>query len=105
MNSNWQTCWPFFSNLTYEVTLTSASEEEIIYLEVVACEIEYVSAKVPFCQVDQLTVYDGKPDCKLFILRINKFLEISPSTAFQARAVTGRLLCLRRLENVLRVPL
>ena len=30
------------------------------------------------------------------ILRINKFLEISPSTAFQARAVTGRLLCLLR---------
>ena len=39
------------------------------------------------------------------LLRINKFLEISPSTAFQARAVTCRLLCLRRLENTLRVPL
>ena len=33
------------------------------------------------------------------LLRINKFLEISLSTAFQARAVTGRLLCLQRLEN------
>ena len=41
----------------------------------------------------------------LYLLRINKFLEISPSTAFQARAVKGRLLCLRRLENALRVPL
>ena len=30
------------------------------------------------------------------ILRINKFLEISPSTEFQARAVTDRLLCLQR---------
>ena len=30
------------------------------------------------------------------ILRINKFLEISPSTAFKARAVTGRWLCLLR---------
>ena len=39
------------------------------------------------------------------ILRINKFLEISLSKAFQARAVTGRLLCLWRLENALRVPL
>ena len=32
----------------------------------------------------------------LILLRINKFLEISPSTAIQARAVTGRLLCLQR---------
>ena len=39
------------------------------------------------------------------ILRINKFLEISLSTAFQARAVTGRLLCLQRLENAVQVPL
>ena len=30
------------------------------------------------------------------ILRINKFLEISPSTAFQARAVTGMILYLQR---------
>jgi hypothetical protein len=22
--------------------------------------IEYVSAKVPFCQIDKLTIYDGK---------------------------------------------
>ena len=29
------------------------------------------------------------------LLLINKFLEIAPSTAFQARAVTGRLLCLQ----------
>ena len=39
------------------------------------------------------------------LLRINKFLEISPSTAFHARAVTGRLLCLQQLENVVRIPL
>ena len=32
----------------------------------------------------------------VILLRINKFLEISPSTSFQARAVTGRLLCLQR---------
>ena len=38
--------------------------------------------------------------CKnVMILRINKFLEISPSTAFQARAVTGRWLCLQRCYN------
>ena len=30
------------------------------------------------------------------LLRINKFLEISPSTAFQARAVTGMILYLQR---------
>ena len=39
------------------------------------------------------------------VLRINKFHEISPSTAFQARAVTGRLLCMQRLENAVRIPL
>ena len=30
------------------------------------------------------------------LLRLKKLLAISPSTAFQARAVTGRLLCLQR---------
>ena len=33
--------------------------------------------------------------CEVLILRINKFLEIFPSTAFQARAVTGMILHLQ----------
>ena len=31
----------------------------------------------------------------LVVLRINEFLEISPSLAFQARAITGRILCMQ----------
>ncbi|KAK3100235.1 hypothetical protein FSP39_016802 [Pinctada imbricata] len=51
----------YSDNLTYEVTI-SAGETEIINLEMTDCEIEYASAKVPFCQVDKLIIYDGQFD-------------------------------------------
>lgn len=55
-----KTIYACFSNLTYEWLISSSSDSELVKIEMDDCVIEYVSAKVPFCQIDKLTIYDGK---------------------------------------------
>ncbi|XP_061184819.1 uncharacterized protein LOC133192828 [Saccostrea echinata] len=35
------------------------TQTDILYINFLDCNIEYASAKVPYCQLDQITVYDG----------------------------------------------
>ncbi|XP_062591954.1 cubilin-like [Saccostrea cucullata] len=49
----------YFSNLTLKTTIMTTAQTEILYINFLDCNIEYASAKVPYCQLDQITVYDG----------------------------------------------
>jgi hypothetical protein len=46
-----KTIYICFSNLTYEWLISSSSDSELVKIEMDDCVIEYVSAKVPFCQI------------------------------------------------------
>ncbi|XP_033742001.1 uncharacterized protein LOC117328666 isoform X4 [Pecten maximus] len=49
----------YSNNVTYTWLLESSDVNEVIKIEVVDCQLEYVNAKVPVCQLDSLTIYDG----------------------------------------------
>lgn len=58
-------CWIctyfiFFSNLTLDLVLTATSRSAILYIDFLDCDLEFATAKVPYCQLDQITVHDGQ---------------------------------------------
>lgn len=58
-------CWMcmhfiFFSNLTLDLVLTATSRSAILYIDFLDCDLEFATAKVPYCQLDQITVHDGQ---------------------------------------------
>lgn len=50
----------FFSNLTLDLVLTATSRSAILYIDFLDCDLEFATAKVPYCQLDQITVHDGQ---------------------------------------------
>ncbi|XP_060084292.1 uncharacterized protein LOC132563568 [Ylistrum balloti] len=49
----------YSNNVTYTWLLESSDVNEVVKIEVVDCQMEYINAKVPVCQLDILTIYDG----------------------------------------------
>ncbi|OWF53925.1 uncharacterized protein LOC110445798 [Mizuhopecten yessoensis] len=49
----------YSNNVTYTWLLESNEVNEVVKVEVVDCQLEYINAKVPVCQLDTLTIYDG----------------------------------------------
>ncbi|XP_048774044.1 neuropilin-2-like isoform X2 [Ostrea edulis] len=47
------------SNLTLQTTILAATQTDVIHINFLDCDIEYARVKVPYCQIDQIMVYDG----------------------------------------------
>uniref|UniRef100_K1PYF4 Putative ankyrin repeat protein L93 n=1 Tax=Magallana gigas TaxID=29159 RepID=K1PYF4_MAGGI len=50
---------PYASNLTLDLVLTATSRSAILYMDFLDCDLEFATAKVPYCQLDRITVHDG----------------------------------------------
>nr|XP_019930844.2 cubilin isoform X1 [Crassostrea gigas] len=50
---------PYASNLTLDLVLTATSRSAILYIDFLDCDLEFATAKVPYCQLDRITVHDG----------------------------------------------
>lgn len=42
------------------MVLTATSRSAILYTDFLDCDLEFATAKVPYCQLDQITVHDGQ---------------------------------------------
>lgn len=42
------------------MVLTATSRSAILYIDFLDCDLEFATAKVPYCQLDQITVHDGQ---------------------------------------------
>lgn len=42
------------------MVLTATSRSAILYIDFLDCDLEFATAKVPYCQLDRITVHDGQ---------------------------------------------
>ena len=40
--------------------MEAAGSSDILFVDFVDCDLEFATAKVPYCQLDKITIYDGQ---------------------------------------------
>ena len=46
--------------------IEAAGSSDILIVDFLDCELEFASAKVPYCQLDKITIYDGQLLLQIF---------------------------------------
>ena len=46
--------------------IEAAGSSDILIVDFLDCDLEFASAKVPYCQLDKITIYDGQLLLQIF---------------------------------------
>lgn len=78
--------------------IEAAGSSDILIVEFLDCDLEFASAKVPYCQLDKITIYDGQ----LLLHIFTKF--IFQISIFFLQVLILYSVYTARLDQVFRLP-
>ena len=46
--------------------IEASGSSDILFVDLLDCDLEFARAKVPYCQLDKITIYDGQLLLQIF---------------------------------------